>query len=203
LIRKDSVNSALLFVADHPALDFLNTRIRVDQDMVDVLQADRDVLAWLRQSGLPIPTIVPKIVESSLLRCARKLREEIRSLVESRKAGKRGDPSVLNRFLAASQSYPQLLWNKPGSLTIGQVRPQNTPESILGPLAEAAADLLANGDFELVKHCEGVNCVLWFYDLTKSHHRRWCSMELCGNRFKVAAYRERRRDRSASHGQRR
>jgi predicted RNA-binding Zn ribbon-like protein len=31
-----------------------------------------------------------------------------------------------------------------------------------------------------------------FYDRTKSHKRRWCSMALCGNRHKVAEFRKRR-----------
>jgi len=64
---------------------------------------------------------------------------------------------------------------------------------VLGPVAEAAADLLATADFTLVKRCEDETCVLWFSDQTKSHHRRWCSPALCGNRHKVAAYRKRRR----------
>ena len=33
---------------------------------------------------------------------------------------------------------------------------------------------------------------LMFYDRTKSHKRRWCSMALCGNRHKVAEFRKRR-----------
>ena len=129
----------------------------------------------------------------ALLHCARRLRESIRSLVEKRKAGRRGDPSILNSFLAASQSYPQLVWNKSSTPTIDTVRRQDTAESILAPVAEAAADLLITADFKLVKRCEDETCVLWFCDQTKSHHRRWCSMEICGNRHKVAAYRERRR----------
>jgi predicted RNA-binding Zn ribbon-like protein len=78
------------------------------------------------------------------------------------------------------------------------VRRQETPESILATVAEAAADLLATADFELVKRCEDETCVLWFSDQTKSHRRRWCSMEICGNRNKVAAYRARRRDQRPS-----
>jgi len=58
--------------------------------------------------------------------------------------------------------------------------------------AEAAAELLAEGDFELIRRCESESCVLWFYDRTKSHRRRWCSMASCGNRHKVAAFRSRR-----------
>ncbi|MDX3854896.1 CGNR zinc finger domain-containing protein [Streptomyces sp. AK02-01A] len=42
--------------------------------------------------------------------------------------------------------------------------------------------------------------LLWFYDRTKSHRRRWwwCSMETCGNRTKVRARRSRAASRSSA-----
>ncbi len=190
---KELSKSRALFLAGHSALDFLNTRMRVNEDLVDILQSDEDVLVWLKQAGFSAPTIGA----GTLLACARRLREGIRSLVEKRKAGRQGDPSILNSFLAASQSYPQLVWNKSSTPVIDTVRRQDTAESILAPVAEAAADLLTMADFKLVKRCEDKSCVLWFFDQTKSHHRRWCSMEICGNRHKVAAYRERRHRRAA------
>ena len=186
-----------LFLAGHPALDFLNTRMKKDGDLVDLLESDHDVVIWLRQAGFPVASTNGKLAPPSLLHSARRLRENIRSLVEKRKAGRRGDPSVLNQFLAASQSYPKLVWNK-SSLLVDKVRRQDTAGSILAPIAEAAADLLATADFKLVKHCEGESCVFWFCDQTRSHRRRWCSPELCGNRHKVAAYRSRRRIEKAS-----
>jgi predicted RNA-binding Zn ribbon-like protein len=182
-----------LFLAGHPALDYLNTRMRVNGELVDLLQRDEDVTRWLKQAGLPVAEIGPYTPPSTLVDAARTLRESIRSLVEKRKAGQRGDPSVLNGFLAEAQSHPRLVWQKPRSLTIERVRRQATPAGILAPVAEAAADLLATCDFALVKRCEDGTCVLWFSDQTKSHHRRWCSTVLCGNRHKVAAYRKRRR----------
>jgi len=182
-----------LFLAGHPALDFLNTRMRVNGELVDLLQRDEDVLRWLEQAGFPGRRIRRDTAPMSLVDAARTLRESIRSLVEKRRAGRRGDPSVLNRFLAQAQSHPRLVWNKPRSPTIDRVRRQETPVGILGPVAEAAADLLTTADFTLVKRCEDETCVLWFSDQTKSHHRRWCSPTLCGNRHKVAAYRKRRR----------
>jgi predicted RNA-binding Zn ribbon-like protein len=186
-----------LFLAGHPALDFLNTRMRVNDDLVDLLESDDDVLIWLKQAGFSAPSIDRSTEPLALLHSARRLRENIRSLVENRKSGKRGDPSILNSFLAASQSYPQLVWNSSRTLSIDKVRQQDTPESILAPVAETAADLLTTRDFTLIKRCEDETCVLWFSDQTKSHHRRWCSMEICGNRHKVAAYRKRRRHQSA------
>jgi predicted RNA-binding Zn ribbon-like protein len=189
-------------LAGNLALDFLNTRMRVNGKIVDVLQHDADLLHWLKRAGLPVPKPKPHTARLSLLHSARTLRENIRRLVEKRKAGQRGDPSLLNQFLSGAQSYPRLVWTKPSSLQIEKVRRDDTAAAILAPLAEAAADLLATADFTLVKRCEGDTCVLWFSDHTKSHHRRWCSMGICGNRQKVATYRRRSRDRARTKSRR-
>jgi predicted RNA-binding Zn ribbon-like protein len=68
------------------------------------------------------------------------------------------------------------------------------PEQYLLPLAEAAAQLLADENFEHVRRCEHPDCTLYFYDRTKSHRRRWCSMKACGNRYKVARFRDKQRE---------
>jgi predicted RNA-binding Zn ribbon-like protein len=169
--------------------------MRVKKDVEELLQSDKDVVIWLRQAGFPAPVLTDKTGPLALLRSAHGLRESIRSLVERRKIGQRGDPSVLNRFMAANRSYPQLAWRKSTVPTIETVRRQETVGSILAPVAEAAASLLSIPNFELIKHCEDDTCTLWFFDQTKSHNRRWCSMEICGNRRKVAAYRVRDRNR--------
>jgi predicted RNA-binding Zn ribbon-like protein len=191
---KESGRPRALFLAGHPALDFLNTRMRVNVAVVDLLQSDEDVLIWLKQAGFPTPAIDGRMGSLTLLRAARRLRESVRSLVERRKMGQRGDPFILNSVLAASRSYPQLVWRGSNALKIETVRRQETAGSILAPIAEAAAELLTTADFGLIKHCEDDTCVLWFSDQTKSHNRRWCSMEICGNRHKVAAYRARDRE---------
>ena len=67
------------------------------------------------------------------------------------------------------------------------------PEQVLVPIAESAAGLLSNGDLSLVRKCENPACILYFYDTTKNHGRRWCSMSACGNRAKVAAHYRRTR----------
>ena len=185
-----------ILVGDHPALDFLNTVARVDEKLVDSLQSDRDVLLWLARVGWPVESDTADLRPSSLLQAARALREVIRSLVEKRKAGKRFDPDALNAFLAEARSFMKLAQKKDGSLQLTRKWKQRTAGEILAPLAESAAYLLANGDFNLIRRCESDACVLWFCDRTKSHHRRWCSMALCGNRHKVAAFRKRQQQSS-------
>jgi predicted RNA-binding Zn ribbon-like protein len=61
------------------------------------------------------------------------------------------------------------------------------------PLAESAADFLLSAIPSLLKKCENPSCVLHFYDTSKNHARRWCSMSGCGNRMKAAAHYRRQR----------
>lgn len=180
-----------LRVADHLALELLNTAFVLNGELVDSLQSDKDVLRWLVDVGWPVESNLANSKPDTLLHSARTLRDAIRKLIETRKAGKRADVAHFNAFLAESQNHLKLSPGKGGILNLEREWKQRTPEEILAPLAESAAELLSAGDFNLVRQCEDPDCVLWFYDRTRSHHRRWCSMAACGNRNKVAAFRAR------------
>jgi predicted RNA-binding Zn ribbon-like protein len=178
-----------LFIADDRALDLLNTVLRVDGELVDVLQSDDDVARWLAKAGA-LATATPR---KGLLKTARALREMVRELVLRRQAHKRLDLTALNAFLAQGRQEPVLVQDRGGDVRLEQRFAMDTPEQLLMPVALAAAELLANGDFDLVRACESHDCVLHFYDRTKSHRRRWCSMATCGNRAKVQTFRARQR----------
>ena len=185
-----------LFVGDHPAMDLLNTIVRLEGRLVDVWQSDEDVLGWLVRMGLTEAKTVLQFRRGALLAAARRLRDVVRTRVVARKAQKRLnltrlDLTPLNDFLAKGRSHCELTATKAGGLSVLRQYDTGTPEALLAPLAEAAAEFLATADFHLVRACEGPECVLWFYDRTKAHRRRWCSMEACGNRNKVARFRSR------------
>lgn len=57
-------------------------------------------------------------------------------------------------------------------------------------LAEVSAGM-ADGTWERMKACRADDCRWAFLDTAKNRSRAWCSMQSCGNRAKVAAYRER------------
>ena len=179
-----------LMLADHPALDFLNTEARINGQLVDFLESDDDVLQWLARAGWPAGKITVKYQQYELLNLAHALRMSIRSFIEKLKAGN-SDCDIMNIFLHDAHSHLKLTTESDGSLRLKRVWNPTSLMEVLGPLSESAAELLANGDLEKVKHCEGADCVLWFYDRTRSHQRRWCSMATCGTRNKVAAYRQR------------
>jgi predicted RNA-binding Zn ribbon-like protein len=66
-------------------------------------------------------------------------------------------------------------------------------EAALGPIALAAVKLFTEGDFHRVRECGGHACGWLFYDRSKNNRRRWCEMEVCGNRAKQRRLAARRR----------
>ncbi|MCO5400403.1 CGNR zinc finger domain-containing protein [Ralstonia sp. 21MJYT02-11] len=168
----------------------LNTMARVNGQMLDFWQADEDVSDWLVHTGWLSEPLAGRYPVGALLAVARHLREVIRVLVEARKTGRPASTDALNVFLRQAPSHPVLVWEG-GTPRVERLRPADSVEQCLAPLAEAAAQLLAEGDFQRVRMCEHPGCTLWFHDRTKSHRRRWCSMATCGNRHKVAEYRKR------------
>jgi predicted RNA-binding Zn ribbon-like protein len=65
-------------------------------------------------------------------------------------------------------------------------------EAILGPITLSALSLLSQADLSRVKQCKGADCGWLFFDATKNKNRRWCEMEVCGNRAKQRRLRQRR-----------
>jgi len=67
-------------------------------------------------------------------------------------------------------------------------------EWLLAAIARSGAELIAEGAQKGLSRCSNKNCQLLFYDDSKFHRRKWCSMALCGNRSKVSAFARRHRN---------
>lgn len=190
-----------LFVGNHLALDFLNTRPVQNGEPAELLPDFAALLRWFQAAKLL------SAHEASMLRrewrgsvralhtleAMRKLREELRAEVVAREAGKtvhRSMIEVLNRLMS---KHPMLIRLRASSRSYSpeQWFELRQPEDLFAPLAHSAAMLLTDADRTRLRKC--AHCVLHFYDTSKKGTRRWCSMNLCGNRLKVAAYAARRR----------
>jgi predicted RNA-binding Zn ribbon-like protein len=208
-------------VGDHLALDFLNTVATPSDTPIEWLADGGDLLAWLQQAGAIDEAVVNELHASSkeldaLAVEVRRLREWFRGFVRQHKGKKLGAASLrelapLNRLLGEDDAYRQVVAtvksathtaaSSPHSLQWSKQRRWSSPRRLLQPIAEAMGDLVCHGDFRLVRACEGMGCTLMFYDRTKGHARRWCSMSVCGNRAKAAAHRARlREDKQGTRG---
>ncbi|MEU3302057.1 CGNR zinc finger domain-containing protein [Streptomyces sp. NPDC006678] len=64
----------------------------------------------------------------------------------------------------------------------------------LARLAVAWAEVVLTGHVHRLKRCAEHTCGWVFWDSSKNHSRRWCSMRVCGNRTKSRRYATRQRD---------
>lgn len=192
-----------MFIADATGLDFLNsvaTPVNVTVDWID----DGDgLIDWLGQAHL-VPADVLVAMRGGampgeldrLAEQARELREWFRGFVREHKGKPLTSASLrelapLNRLLARDEGYGRVVALDSGTIGFERVRRWTSPESLLLPVAEAMATLVAEEDFSYVKACEGPTCTLLFADHTRGHVRRWCNMSACGNRAKQLAHRQR------------
>jgi predicted RNA-binding Zn ribbon-like protein len=193
---------ALVGLGDHPALDFVNSTATPAHDTIELIADGPGYLRWLQLARL-ISTAEGKALHSRFGRseldhiaaAAVELREWLRPVIAAWTAGSPAAPdrhalARLNGILAEDIRYAEITRTH-GTPTVTDRRTWASPPALLVPPAQAAADLFANGDRALVRNCEGPTCTLWFYDRTKAHQRRWCSMAICGNRAKARAHRER------------
>jgi predicted RNA-binding Zn ribbon-like protein len=65
-------------------------------------------------------------------------------------------------------------------------------DGALGRLLAVVHAALADGTWSRLKVCRKHGCGWAFYDHTKNRSGAWCDMQVCGNRAKARAYRERR-----------
>ena len=63
----------------------------------------------------------------------------------------------------------------------------------LGSLVAVVLEAQASGTWGRLKACRKDTCRWLFYDGSRNRSSTWCSMSICGNRSKTAAYRRRRR----------
>ena len=195
------------FVGEHLALDLLNTTATPQGTQVEWLGDGKDLVDWLEQAGSIEPAAAARIRDSGsdaldeVARQAREFRRWLRGFVTARM----GEPlcatavavAPLNELLARDSSFQRVEVARRDAddgrrPLLRRVRRWESSEELLEPIAEAAADLICNQDFRLIRSCGGSACTLVFLDRTKAHTRRWCSMAVCGNRAKAAAHRARR-----------
>jgi predicted RNA-binding Zn ribbon-like protein len=190
-----------LFVGNHAALDFLNTRPVLAEGPKELLPDAKALVQWLIASGV-LKSQKGKALAgkwsntpraTAFLRELIAFRERLRAVVVHQEAGS----SVSNAFISEVNSllerHPSVmaLQRKGEKLEREVVFEPQEPDEVWAPIAMAVAELLSDVPRVRVRKCEA--CIVHFLDTSKKGSRRWCSMNICGNKVKVAAYQQRNR----------
>jgi predicted RNA-binding Zn ribbon-like protein len=188
------------FLGNYLALDFLNTCPVQNGEPVELLPDFDALLRWVQAADMLSSRETAALRQrwrasapaQHAVEAMRELRERLRKEVLAREDGGAVNRAILdevNRLMAEHPMLTRLKASGKASITELWFDPRR-PEDLFAPVAHSAAMLFSQVDWNRVRKCG--QCVLHFYDTSKKGTRRWCSMQLCGNRIKVAAYAARR-----------
>jgi len=209
MVRAETIHNSdwrdrFLFVGNQLTLDFLNTCPVQNGGPMELLPDFSALLRWFLVAKLISARDVANLQQhwgksaraQRTVEAVRELREKLRKEILAWEQGGAVHHSTvfdLNRLMVDHPMLTRLKARGSASATELWFEPRQ-PENLFAPLAHSAASLFANVDRNRVRKCG--QCVLHFYDSSKKGTRRWCSMQLCGNRLKVAAYAARQRIRA-------
>lgn len=182
---QEEARDGFRFRGGHAALDLTATLMgRLKETQRDLLAEPGDVVRWLRAAGFECVAVAPG---DRLLESARQLREAIYALAVGRIAGHTQPAAaraVLNELARRPAAPPEIAAD-------GRAVLRGDAAGLLAFVAREAVLLLGGERADRVRQCEGDGCAILYLDTSRSGDRRWCSMAACGNRHKVAAFRQR------------
>jgi len=187
----------------HLALDFANTvSYRPTENRKERLAEYRDLVAFGQQTRtLPARATghlyakageAPGPCQRALEKVIR-LREalfEIFSALAEHRAIPGDALALLNAALEESAAHGRIVHTS-RRFAWQWIGTENYLDSVLWPVARAAAELLTSEEIAKVRICASDKCAWLFLDQTKNHRRRWCDMKTCGNRVKAQRHYQR------------
>jgi predicted RNA-binding Zn ribbon-like protein len=190
-----------LFVGNHLALDFLNTRLVLEEGPKELLPDMDALVRWLVASGMLTSQKGKALARkwrdtpraTAFLQELLKFRERLRAVVVRQEAGYSVSDAFISELNSVLKQHPSVIalqW-KGQKLDREAVVETEEPDDIWAPIAIVVAELLSDVSPVRLRKCEA--CIVHFLDTSKKGSRRWCSMNICGNKIKVAAYQQRKR----------
>src|SRR5262249_30491516 len=161
------------------------------------------VVAWARHAGIVGEEgaralgrqIARPRVAADLVRRTRELRDLLYAVGTALAAGTPPRPDLLDRLAGIhARVLAHARLEPTGAGFAWRWDPARAPvEAVVGPIALSAAEVVTHAARTRIKQCAGEHCGWLFLDGTKNNRRRWCEMEVCGNRAKQKRLRDRSR----------
>jgi predicted RNA-binding Zn ribbon-like protein len=164
---------------------FLNTRDV--EEGIDEIADPEGLSTWLAANDLAAG---PRLGAADVERAAT-MRESLRALTFANNGEPLEPGAVTTLNSLAAEAHLLVRFDEHGH---GVLEPaEDGARAALGELLAIVFRSMAEGSWARLKACRDAGCQWAFYDLSKNRSATWCSMEVCGNRAKARAYRERRR----------
>lgn len=188
-----TVLPSLKLLGGRLALDFVNSvpssnELTWDR-LIAFLEAAR--IATPERGGelLALSRSDPQAADSLLRKAqhlAAGLRQAFHALLHRQKVSREWIEPV-NEILRITEGHDELVPSG-GEWDLEFAARESGLEWLLAAVARSGAEIIAEGAHARLRLCANPRCKLFFYDTSRTHQRRWCSMAVCGNRSKVAAF---------------
>ncbi len=180
-------------------LDFANT-VHAKRRNLDMLRTPGDIPAFLLAAGeiareekerMEALLLAAPDKAANLLSQALQFRKLFRDWLTKLDEREYADPPLVDglRFLLSTMPHVDSLEARPEGGWRQQVEPLGDQVLwILRPILLSVGALVAEKDGLPVRKCGNPRCPIFFYDVSRTGKRRWCSMDSCGNQAKVRAF---------------
>ena len=152
----------------------------------DSIATPAGLRSWLAERSLAPADLRP--TDDDVARVA-EFREALRALLHANNGGELG-PEELRRLNRAGRGGLRVRFRQDGGAAL-EPQPEEPIAAAIGGVVAIVFTAISDGTFDRLKACPGRDCGWAFYDRSKNHSAKWCSMAVCGSREKVRAHRAR------------
>lgn len=186
MVSMEQENSPFIFIANNLGVDFTNTELIFYGETVDLLTDNNALSQWADKAGLPIDSQSEHLRLITALELRAALKKSFIAIVDDKKIPD-GSLAKINQHLP-NYSTQQVLQLENNNYVLQPKYKKLTFSNFLGCVAHESASLLSSSQSKKLKRCSNPECILLFVDTSRGQKRRWCSMDLCGNRAKAAKH---------------
>jgi predicted RNA-binding Zn ribbon-like protein len=187
------MNKSLYLLGGTAWINLVNTTYISEKQTIDILIEPTSTLQWLEENNLLRESDFLALENLELLNS---LIVELRSLRDLSKLILRELGQQEDLSLPVTEQLKSLTKQVKVSLTIDSESDKlklvsegiTTQDHVLYMIIHSIIQTLDTIPIHRIRNCEHSECRLYFVDTSKSGKRRWCSMELCGNRQKAAEF---------------
>lgn len=167
---------------------FVNT-LDIESGNEQLHQPD-DLLAFLKDEGF---VTAEARVSADEHQRALSVREALRALMHTNHGEPADQAAVALLNEAAERGRLVVCFDADGKAALSPCR--DGVDAAIGAMLAIVMRSMESGTWDDLKTCQRESCRWAFYDRSKNHSSKWCSMEVCGSREKAKSYRARNKTR--------
>lgn len=183
-------------------INLANTIMMQGGQRTDVLKDSSSMLQWLAGNGLMAEECAEQLDAASTYRTLAQLRNICLDALANLKREQRLSAQTFSKLAEMAGTLRIKLRLERQGDAVRLIREgESLADRIRYAVLDSLIETLARYPAERIRKCEHEACMLHFVDTSKSGKRRWCSMNLCGNRHKAAHFYARSKERAKTeHG---